>query len=138
MFSNTVSLEYDLVPDLKFFEKFPNFTNSLRVSDSTVTINNALYSSSTKKLRVSLSYNETIAGKTITLSYTPASSPYSHALSGSSHPWPARVGNGMTLAFYEEQVYNDTKVYDYLILGIVIGTLFVFVLSLFFRKMIGV
>ena len=70
------------------------------MSDPTINIVSAVYSSDAKTLRVSVGYNETATGKTVSLSYTPPSSPYSHALVGSSYDWPIRVGNGLSLTFY--------------------------------------
>ncbi len=127
-----------MIPELKFFIKFPNFTGSLSVSDPSVSVINAVYSSDSKSLSVTLGYNETIAGKKVSVSYTPVSSPYSHALVSNSYDWPVRVGNGMSLTYYSEEAYKNAKIFDYVALAIIIGCLFVFVLSLFFRKMIGV
>jgi hypothetical protein len=108
------------------------------LSDPTINIADAFYSSQTKSLSVNLVYNETATGKVISVSYTPASSPYSHALTSSSYDWPIRVGNGLSLTYYPENVYGQVQLYDYVTLGIYIGALFVYVLALFFRKMIGV
>ncbi len=70
--------------------------------------------------------------------YSPLSSPYSHALVGSGFTEYADADNGLALIHYEDNIYSKTKIINYLALGIFIGSLFVYVLSLFFRKMIGV
>jgi hypothetical protein len=115
-----------------------DFTNSIKISDPSINIVDAVYLSESKTLHVKLGYNETATGKVISVSYTPASSPYSHALTSSSYDWPIRVGNGLSLTYYAENVYGQAQIYDYVTLGIYIGALFVYVLALFFRKMIGV
>lgn len=138
MFGNVIKLEYNLIPQLKFYEKFPNFTNSIKISDPTLNIESAYFSSESKTLLVKLTYNETATGKVVSVSYTPTSSPYSHALTSSSYDWPVRVGNGLSLTYYPDGVYGQAQIYDYVTLGIYIGSLFVYVLALFFRKMIGV
>jgi hypothetical protein len=50
IFKNEIKIEYKLLPELKFYEKFPNFTNSLTISDSSINLVDAIYSSSTKTL----------------------------------------------------------------------------------------
>ena len=138
MFDNQIQLQYKLQPELKFYTKFPNFTTSLTVSDPTVSINTAIYSPTAKSLYVTVVYNETIQRKKLGMSYRPPASPYSHALISTDYEWPVMVGNGLSLTYYPDQVYKNAKMFDYLTLCIYVGCLFVFFLSLFFRKMIGV
>lgn len=85
-----------------------------------------------------LTYNESATGKVVSISFTPTTSLYSHALMGTGFDWPIRVANGLSLSYYPDGLYGQVQLYDYITLGVYIGSLFVFVLALFFRKMIGV
>lgn len=57
MYNNEVSLQFKLLPDLKFYQKYPDFSGSLKVSDPAVNITYAKYESSSNNLHVVYNYN---------------------------------------------------------------------------------
>lgn len=83
-------------------------------------------------------YNETASGKTVKVSYTPEDSPYSHAMDETSYEWSVQVSNGLSLIYYPDDVYSQARTINTLTMAIYTGSLCLFALTIFFRKMIGI
>lgn len=113
-------------------------TSSDSDTSTSFSILSALYSSNTKTLLVDVAYSETATGKTLKVSYTPEETPYSHAMEETSYEWPIKVSNGLSLIYYPDEIYSQAKTFNTVAMTIYTGTLCLFVLVLFFRKMIGI
>jgi cysteine-rich repeat protein len=102
LYSSSVSIWYHIEPVLPVFEKFPDFSSYIVYAGANVTIKSAQWDDVSNTLNVSLGYTESLVGKTLTLSYTPPTSPYSHAILASSEIWAPSVSNGLSLSYHSE------------------------------------